>query len=192
MTLSASQLMALNTDINANTATIGGTQIKDLPHTADNAFAVKDWYNQTASPDYFVWRNLPMETVLNLVTFASMTPVDAVPTTPQLTVTVYQARAQACQCKQINFQNLTLGRTTAPMKRLGYRAGLQDCLTNIPAGAGGALIAANWVGVRDAAKFMATRGEKLFATGNGAQATPSDLAVEGDITEADIKTIWGI
>ncbi len=133
-----------------------------------------------------------MDTVFNLVTLASMTPLDVVPTTPQLTVTVHQARTAVCTGKQINYQNLTLGRSTAPMKFAGYRAALQDCLTNIPAGASGALIAANWVGVRDAAKRLVNNLEKVFATGTGSQATPGDTVVEGNITGDEIGDIKGL
>lgn len=199
MPLTAAQITTLTTDISNNTSTIGGTQIKLLPHTQDNAVAVANWYNQfpsanlpTPGADFTVWRDLPMETVLNTITFANMTPADAVPTTPDLTVQVYMANALCCQGKQFNLQNLTIGRSTAPMKRSNYRAAMQDCLTNIPAGAGGSLIAANWTGVRDGAKFLATNAEKLFATGTGTTATPGDLVVEGAIDATDIRRCWGI
>jgi hypothetical protein len=133
-----------------------------------------------------------------------MTPVDATPAMTTLpanptaaqnatynnqvaTVHQWNSRSLACQGKQFNLQNLTIGRTTAPMKRTNYRAAMQDCLTNIPAGASGALISANWVGVRDGAKFLATRLEKLLATGAGTQATPSDLSFEGSVSHQDIS-----
>lgn len=192
MNLTPAQLATLKAAILANTNAIpagqpfAGVQVKDVPNNSDGNLAVAGWYNQTAAPQFVVWRDVPMEAVLNAYTPANMTPVDAVPTTPQLTVTVYQARAQACQCKQINFQNLTLGRSVAPMKRSGYRAGLQDCLTNIPSGANGALLAANWVAVRDAAKFDARYIEAMFATGTGSSATPGDLVVEGLLDAASV------
>ena len=192
MQLTSAQKTTLKNDIAANTnqVSVGGgapVAINTLGNDPDSNAAIATWYNGQASPDFTVWRDLPMETVLNTITFASMTPADAVPTTPSLTVDVYRARALCCQGKQFNLQNLTLGRTTAPMKRTNYRAAIQDCLTNIPAGASGALIAANWTGVRDAAKFLANRIERLFATGTGTTGTPGDLVVEGSITGADIQ-----
>ena len=186
MALTTAQLQALKADIAANTATINGVQIKDMPNNSDANFDIAIWYNATASPDFIVWRDLPMEDVLNLIDFAKMTPADAVPTTPDLSVQVWNARAMSCQSKQFNLQNLTIGRSTAPMKRANYRAGMQDCLTNIPAGASGATIAANWTGVRDAAKKKATRGEKVLATGAGTTATPADLTFEGSLSYQDI------
>lgn len=197
MPLTQAQKQTLKADIAANANTIppgqpwtgsfAGQAINTLPNGGDANAAIAGWYSLAATPDYIVWRDLPMESVLNLITFASMTPADAVPTTPALTVDVYRARALACQGKQFNLQNLILGRTVAPMKRTNYRAAMQDCLTNIPAGASGALIAANWVGVRDAAKFTAKNVEKLFATGAGTTATPSDLGYEGSITGDDVE-----
>lgn len=187
MALSTAQLQALKNDIAANTATINGVQIKDMPNNSDASDAIANWYNGTASPDFIVWRDLPMEDVLNLITFANMTPADAVPTTPDLTVQVWNARAICCQGKQFNLQNLTIGRTTAPMKRSNYRSAMQDCLTNIPAGASGATVAANWVGVRDAAKGKANRIEKLLATGAGTTNSPADVTYEGTISWPDVE-----
>lgn len=192
--MTSAQLQALKADIaaNANTVPINGTPtaISAVPASPDNAAQVAAWYNQTAAGPFVVWRDLPMDTVLNTIAFANMTPADAVPTTPDLTVQVFMARALTCQGKQFNLQNLTIGRTTAPMKKANYRAAMQDCLTNIPAGASGALIAANWVGVRDGAKFSATNAEKLFATGTGTTAAPADLGYEGFISGADVMAAW--
>lgn len=191
MALTLAQLQTLKTSIAANTNTVlyagSQTAINVVPNNDDGNIAIAGWYNLTAVPDYFVWRDLPMETVLNTITFASMTPSDAVPTADALTVQIWTARSLSCQGKQFNLQNLTIGRSTAPMKRSNYRAAMQDCLTNIPAGAAGALIAANWVGVRDGAKFTATNAEELFASGAGTTANPSDLSFEGKLSGADIS-----
>lgn len=164
--LTTAQLQTIKAWVIAN----NGGAFDESAKTALNAF--------TAA--FYVWRDLPMEDVLNTITFANMTPVDAVPTSPSLAVELWGSRSLACQGKQFNLQNLTIGRATAPMKRTNYRAALQDCLTNIPAGASGTLIAANWVGVRDGAKFLARVGESILATGTGTQASPADLASNGE------------
>lgn len=190
-------MTTLKADIAANVNTIPagypwsgfyvGSAINTLGNDPDANTAIAGWYSLTAAPDFVVWRDLPMESVLNLITFASMTPSAAIPTTPDLDVQVWIARSLACQGKQFNLQNLTIGRTTAPMKRSNYRAALQDCLTNIPAGANGAAIAANWTGVRDAAKQLASNIEKLFAVGTGSTASPADLVFEGVLTRQDVQ-----
>lgn len=75
MALTATQLQALKTDIagNANTVPWLGSSvaINTLPNNTDANFAIAQWYNGTSTPDYFVWRDLPMEKVLNTVTMAS-------------------------------------------------------------------------------------------------------------------------
>lgn len=195
--LTSAQLSTLKAHIAANTNTIptgqpwtgsfGGTQVKDVPNSGDGNAAIAGYYNLAASPAFTVWRDLPMETVLNTITFANMTPLDAVPTDTALNTSIWQARALSCQGKQFNLQNLTIGRSTAPMKRSNYRAAMQDCLTNLPAGVNGALVAANWVGVRDAAKFSATNVEKVFATGTGSSGSPADLGYEGTISPDDVE-----
>lgn len=214
MSLSPAQLAVLKTDILANTATIpagypwtggfAGVQVKDVPNNGDGNFAVAGWYSQVASPAYVVWRDLPMETVLAIIAFANMTPVDAVPSVTSLpsnptaaqnatynnqmaAVHIWNARNGICQSKQMNLQNLIISRTTAPMRQSSYRSAVQDCLTSLPAGANGLTLAANWVGVRDAAKFSALYVEKLFATGAGTFASPADLAYEGAIDANDVE-----
>ena len=208
MALTPAQLTTWKTDIasNANeTPQYPGVAISALSLTnSDHADAIAKWYSLQASPDYFVWRDVPMATVLNTITFANMTPLDAIPLVTALgsnpsvaanatfnnqmaTVHQWNGRSLSCQGKQFNLQNLTIGRDTAPMKNITYRAALQDCLTNIPAGASGALLSANWVGVRDGAKFLANRIEELLATGAGTTATPSDLGYEGSVTYQDLQ-----
>ena len=212
--LTAGQKTLLKNDIAANTAVIPAGQpwtnafanvaVQNVPSTPDGNATLAGWYNQIAVPDFVVWRNLPMDTILSLITYAAMTPADAVPSVTTLgsnptsaqqatydnqiaTLGIWRARSLSCQGKQFNLQNLTIGRTSAPMKQANYRAALQDCLTNLPAGASGASIAANWVGVRDAAKFLALYSEKVFATGTGTTATPADLGYEGTITADDVE-----
>lgn len=192
MPLTPAQLATLKADVQANTATIpagqpwsgifAGIQVRDVPNSSDGNAAVAGWYNLTASPDYTVWRDLPITTVLNLITFANMTPVDAADGTQ-----TWANRSLACQGKQLNLQNLILGRATAPMKLTNFRSAIQDALTGLPAGAGGAVVGANWPGVRDAAKFLATNFEKVFAVGAGTPAAPSDLTIEGRVTVADVS-----
>lgn len=193
--LTTQQLATLKASIAANAANVlingQATAISAVPVSPDNAQAVADWYNQTAAGPHVVWRDLPMETVLGLVVNANMTPIDAIPTDTAAADylqrnALWQARSLACQGKVLNLQALTAGRTTAPMKRAGFRAGLQDCLTNVPAGASGATLSAGWTGVRDAAKFSATNAEKLFANGTGSTGSPADLSAEGQLTGGEV------
>lgn len=49
MNLTPAQLQTLKAHIAANTDTVGGVAIKDLPATADANFAIAAWYNQPAT-----------------------------------------------------------------------------------------------------------------------------------------------
>lgn len=186
MPLDALQQATLKTSIANNTATViyagSPTPINQVPNNDDGNIAIRDWYNSVASPDFYVWRDLPVETVLNSIVWANMTPTDA----PDGTQT-WLNRSMACQGKQFNLQNMIVGRTTVPMKRTNFRAGIQDSLTNLPSGVGGAALAAGWTAVRDAAKRLATNAEKLFATGTGSFSTPADAVVDGNITATEVS-----
>ncbi len=185
MSLTLAQYNTLLADIQANTATvqINGqpVQIKNVLMSPDNAASIAGWYNLPAAGPFVIWRDLDMAVVIGLITYANMTPLD-----PPDGTQLWANRSLACQGKQFNLQNLTIGRTTAPMKRANYRSALNDCLTNLPSGAAGAVLGANWPAVRDAAKFSATNAEKLFATGTGTSATPADLSFEGSMAGPDV------
>lgn len=56
MSLTSVQKAALKDNIAANTVVIGGIQIKDMPLTTDANYAIAEWYNGAASPDFFVYR----------------------------------------------------------------------------------------------------------------------------------------
>lgn len=61
MSLTAAQLQTLKSDLstNTNTVLINGvaTAINAVPMGAQNAQTIADWYNLTASPDYWMWRS---------------------------------------------------------------------------------------------------------------------------------------
>lgn len=157
------------------------------PTSGDLAYAVADLYNLTASPDFFVWHTkAPIGDILNAIIWTNMTPVDAVPTTPSLAVELYAARSNACQGKQMNLQNLIMGRTTIDASRPNIRTGLQDSLTGYPAGAAGATVAAGWTAVQLILSRKANRVEKVLATGTGSQAVPATMGAEGTLTHNEV------
>jgi hypothetical protein len=176
MSLSPAQLAALKADIIADGA------LNAKPNNQDGDMEIADAYKATAVPDFTVWRSTTSaDDVFNGITWANLTPNDA-PDASQ----AWLNRALACQGKQFNVQTMLSGRTTVASGKINIRAGFQDALTNVPSGAAGAAVSAGWVTVRDGMKRSANRGEKLFATGNGAFATPADLVFEGNLTWQDI------
>jgi len=180
MSLTTAQLATLRSDIAADGV------LNAIQNTPDGAFAIADAYNLLAVPAFTVWCNtVATDDIFNAIAWANLTPNDAPDTTQQ-----WLNRALACQGKQFNVQTMLSGRTQLFTGKANIRAGLQDALTNVPSGAGGALVAAGWVAVRDGPlKRSALRIEKLFADtagGNGAFATPAALVVEGKINYNDV------
>lgn len=181
MTLTSAQLTTLAADIAADGA------LAAQPLNSDGAFAIAAAYNATASPDYYVWNpRVDVQDIEDAVVWANFTPQDA----PDGTAT-WTNRALACQGKQFNLQLMIAGKTTLDATKPGKRTGLQDALTSIPSGASGANKTGGWNAVQLVLSRKATRGEKLFATGTGSQASPATMAVVGQITLADVQAARG-
>jgi hypothetical protein len=179
--MTPAQLATLKADIAAD-----GT-LNAFPNNADGAWAIAQAYGLLASPTFTVWCNtVATDDIFNAISWANLTPNDSPDSTQQ-----WLNRAMACQAKQFNIQTMLSGRTQLVTGKSNIRAGLQDALTNIPSGTGGAIVAAGWVAVRDGPlKRSATRFEKLFADtsgGNGAFATPAALVLEGSVSPTDVQ-----
>lgn len=134
---------------------------------------------------WFVWRSsTPAGDIGNAIVWANMTPSDAADITA-----MYTNRALYSQAKQISLQTMIQGRETINTGLANIRAGLQDCLTNLPNGLAGATIAAGWTAVKTAITRNATALEKVLSTGTGSAATPATLGFEGTVSLADVSAI---
>lgn len=124
---------------------------------------------------FVVWRTYaPVADIDDAIIWANMTPTDA----PDGTA-IYTNRALFAQAKQISLQTMVQGQQSISSAKANVRAGLQDALTNLPTGAGGATQAAGWAAVRLAMQRNASHFEKIFATGTGTTASPGTLVLEG-------------
>lgn len=138
------------------------------PHNSNGSDDIAKQLNALTA-DYYVWNNqTPIQSIYDSIVWANLTPAAAPDTTA-----IYTNRALQCQAKQINLQILIQGRDTVDASKTSVRAGLQDSLTNLCSGAGGAVVSAGWTAVRDSMKKLATGLEKVLATGAGTQASPS-------------------
>ena len=195
--LTTAQLQALKADIAANTNTINGVQIKDMPLNDDANDAIAQWYSAIASPDFFVFRsNVPANEISDQVTWANYTPQDAIAADGS-NAAVWQARSLACQGKQFNLQLLLPSGQLFNAGRINLRAGLNDATTALPSGANGASRSGGWTGILAILRRQALRIEKLFAvqtsgvgvTGGdalGATTNPALLVYEGTVSYQDI------
>lgn len=142
--------------------------------------AIQNYYNTAGS--FVVWSTgVNVSDIYDKIVWANMTPADV----PDATAT-WTNRALSCQGKQFNIQTLLQGRQTLDATKANLRAGLQDALTNIPSGVGGALVGGGWAAVNLVLQRMATNAEKLFATGTGTTASPGLLVFQGAISDYDV------
>ena len=186
--MTAAQLTTLRNFVNANAGEFGS-----VSHDSDGASAIRDALNKAASPAFFVWHTaLPVSSIFDSVLWASLTPTDA-PDGTQL----WANRSLACQGKQFNLQTLLIGSSgVVNASKPNVRQGLQDALTNVASGVGGAATNAGWATLKDGMSRTATRVEKLFAGTGGAldgstAAKAGTLTFEGELAVADVVSAMG-
>lgn len=206
---------ALQTDLAAQAATVTingvATAIKDVPKTQDNAFVVRDWYNQQAFPGYYVVRtDAPVADILNGIVWTNYTP--------NVALTASLTAAQASQCtaasgycdnKQFNLQLLLLGRTTFDATKKLQTNGLMDATTALPSGANFNLRDAGWTNIFPVLQRQCTNAEKLLVTASnitalqgavqtrgtqydGTNGNPDIPVFQGQVSNTDIAIAWGI
>lgn len=130
------------------------------PLNEDGHFAIAAAMNTTASPTFTVWRTeCPRENVINAVVW-----------------TEYISNASAAERdafrEMVNQDRVNFSLTNIVQ-------GFQDIFS-------GATKATSRQAVLNAGKRLATRAEKLFATGAGSNGTPGTMTFEGQITVADV------
>ena len=194
--LTAAQNTLLKTDIAANTATVvhpdlGTVQIKDIradDGTGQNVIAA--WYNQTASPDYFVWdTQVNTDLIADGITGANYSQVDV----PDLTsAPLFTSRGMILQTKQMNLQVLLQGRTTLNASKKNIRAWLNDATTNLPSGANGASRSGGWSTILPVLFRKANRIEKVLAVDDGPGIGNTVTDPRGASTNPDVTTYEGV
>lgn len=153
---------------------------------ANDEQGMADFYN--APSTFVVWQtSVPIDAITDAIDWARMTPAQPIPATGSDAQLAWIARANMCQGKQFNLQNLLIGRQTIAASRPNIRAAFQDCLTGLPSTASGTNQQAGWVAVQAAMQRICTVGERLFATGTGTTASPGLLGVEGTLSAQDIS-----
>lgn len=132
-----------------------------LPNTADDAFTIAAAYNALASPTFWVWRtSVPTKDVKLGIVW-----------------TEYIGRSQG-ERDALTFM-LSNGFINAADTNI--RQGIADVFSG-PSGVGSRT---NLIAL---AKRHATRAEKLFATGEGSEATPATMTAEGPLSHQEVLT----
>lgn len=136
-----------------------------VPHNSDGAWLVAAAYNLQASPDFYVWRTSVLTSECKL----AMNWVE------------YISRSDAERdAWQFMLSNGEINAADA-----NVRQGIQDIFS----GPQGAVTRAALVAL---AKRLATRAEKLFASGTGSEASPATMAFEGNLSYQDVQNAWAL
>jgi hypothetical protein len=180
MPLTTAQLQTLKADIAANTATATWqgvpTAINALPNNSDANFAIADWYNATAAPDFWVWRS--SVTKSELVNTTS-TDADGVTTrTFNWTGTGFITRSQG---ERDAFAALFNGTNSVNASLPQVRQAFADIFSGNTAPA-----PSNRTHLLNVARRKATRAEKLLAAGTGTAASPATMGFEGTLSYFDV------
>jgi hypothetical protein len=163
-----------------------------IPKTADGAYALADALNAAANPAWYVWQTkVPINDITDAIDWAKMTPAQAIPTTGSDNQLLWIAKANMCQGKQFNLQNLLIGKTEIAAHKANIRAAFQDCLTALPSKNDGTTQQAGWAAVQLVMSRTCSVLEKVFATGIGTQANPATMAVEGTADGQSLKEQMG-
>ena len=184
MALTTAQLQAIKADIAAN------ADMNTLPANSDGSYEIARLYNLPASPTFTVWRtDAQVSAILDAINWSLYTPNDA----PDNTAT-YTNRTLNIQTKQMNLQNMVIGRERLDCSKVNIRAGLRDAVIAVPAGAGGAAVSpggASGATVLNNCTRAATRLEKLLAVASQGNDTTGSVTArvmgfEGSVSYPDI------
>lgn len=149
-------------------AIVADPAFENVPHNSDGAFEIAAAFNQTASPDFIVWRTRITRDEIMQNGF-DWVEVD--------NLTVGKARIW-----EWLFANAGQSINAA---KANVRAGIDECWK----GTAAKLAVRGQVYVH--CKRQALRVEKLFATGTGSDASPATMAREGTISYDDVKQAMG-
>ena len=181
MPLTASQRATLKTAIDADPV------MSAFPNSNDGAYEIAALLNAEASPTYTVWKtNASTQDVFDSIDWSKYTPTD----TPDGTAT-YTNRLLSIQIKQMNLQNMLIGRETFNAAKANIRAGIRDAVIQLPAGTGGAMVTAAGANGNNALNTMtrpARLVEKILATGTATTGgvTAGIMSFEGAISPDDV------
>ncbi len=163
-----------------------------IPNSNDGAYEVAAALNLPASPAYSVWQtSVPTQDIFDAIDWAKFTPTDAADGS-----NIYTNRLLMIQTKQMNLQNILMGRDTVNARKANVREGLRDAVIQLPAGVAGSIVAAGGAsGVNVLNKMVrpARLIEKILVTGAATtgSVTAGLMGYEGTVSPGDVSTARG-
>ena len=147
-------------------------QLAAQPMNADGHFAIAQAMNDTASPDFWVWRTSVTKDEL-------VAKVGPDGTTFSWTGAGYITRSQG---ERDAFNAIFDSRGAVNASLANVRQAFADIFSGNTAPA-----PANRTHLLAVSRRKATRAEKLFATGTGSTASPATLALEGALSAQEVE-----
>lgn len=186
--MTPSQITAIKADIAASPDLVGKQD-----------YQIAALYNLPAVPNYDVWRTeAPVKGVYEAIDGTKYTPAD----TPLLADLPAKAAWFLNLCgminiKQMQLQNLLIGKTEIDASKAGTRSWLKDAVTGVPAGPNGAAInpgGANATAVMNTLIRPALRIEKLLVlrTEQTGVVTAGVMGREGTISPQEISDVLNL
>jgi hypothetical protein len=180
MSLTPAQKTTLKAAITANPTWAA------FPLNGDGYFDLSVVLSAEAATPFWVWSTTAdVGAIRAAITWANLTPNDV----PDGTQT-WMNRSLQCQGKQFNLQMIIPFTGTLDASDPNLRGGLQDALTSIRSGAGGAAQGAGWPAVQAVLARKARNVEQILAdttNGNGSsKSLAATMVYEGSINSADV------
>lgn len=141
-------------------------------YNAGDRITLAALYNANASPEVNVWDwDVPTDRIHDAIDYTKFTPADAAAEN-----LIGAQRLLMIQTKQMNLQNMLMGKASVDATKANLRAGLRDALINLPAGVSGAVVQASGASAVNAMNACTrptkcSRLEKLFSTGQATTGT---------------------
>lgn len=171
MQLTTAQLQAIKADIDAN------GDMNGQPNNSDGHFAIAALYNQPASPAFWVWR-----TRVTRAEYVNQSSVEG--TTFAWTGTGFITRSQG---ERDAFRELFNHEGAVNPSLPSVRQAFTDIFSGTTAPA-----PANRTHMATVSRRLATRIERLLATGTGSTSVPATMGAEGPITYQDVEAARGL
>jgi len=142
---------------------LANPDLNSKPNNSDGAFEIARLYNLAASPNFTVWKT-------------------------NVAINDVGQKFNGTELAGLTSLNHTRLQTLATYLILGVNPSLPDTrqfFDDIFSGTGGATTRANLLTLW---KRLATRAEKLYATGTGTDPAPATLTFEGAVSYSDVQT----
>jgi len=174
--LSTTQLATVRTYVESDQV------LSQLPKDGNGFTVVMNALNSNPAVDFFCWNDTAfVSNIYDAIIWSNLTPAQTADGTA-----IYTNRALICQAKQINLQIMLQGKEYINAEKQNIRAGLHDALMSVPSKVDGSVQGAGWAAVQAALQRKTNLLEKIFAIGEGSNASPATLTVKGIITMDEV------